>query len=90
VGLAGTTGTRVGHCLTGADISGGFAWVGIVLLRRQRLLSEQQSAMRAELERRLDELEGVDARLAEMEGRLDFTERILAKDREGRSLPPPA
>jgi hypothetical protein len=81
-------GTTIVWALLTGIITGG-AWVGIVLLRRQRLLSDQQSAMRAELERRLDELEGVDARLAEMEGRLDFAERILARDREGRPLAPP-
>lgn len=68
-------------------VSGG-VWVGIVLIGRQRRRSELQTAMRLELERRLDELEGVDTRLAELEERVDFAERLLPERREGRRLPP--
>ena len=66
--------------LTGI-VTGG-VWASIVLIGRQRRLAELQAAMRLELERRLDQLEGVDARLAELEERVDFAERLLPGRRE--------
>lgn len=69
-------------------VTGG-VWLAIVMVGRQHRLSELQTAMRRELERRLDELEGVDARLAELEERMDFAERLLADRREGQGLPRP-
>lgn len=73
--------------LTGA-ITGGVG-VGIVLLQRIRRISEQQPAELEDLRRRLDELEGVDRRLAEVEDRLEFTERLLGNQPNRVSLPPP-
>jgi hypothetical protein len=79
----------VGNTIIWALLTGlvtGGAWVGVVLLQRQRRLKLDQTGLRAELERRLDQLEGVDQRLAELEERLDFTERVLAKERQAARL----
>ena len=73
--------------LTGA-VTGG-VWVGIVLIRRFRMISERQPAELEDMRRRLDELEGVDRRLAEVEERLEFAERLLARQQEPGRLPPP-
>ncbi len=73
--------------VTGA-ISGG-VWVGIVLLQRIRRISERQPAELEDMRRRLDELENVERRLTEVEGRLEFTERLLAQQKEAGRLPPP-
>lgn len=49
---------------------------------RAQLPREQETALVAELEQRVSELEEDRHRLAELEERLDFTERLLAKTRE--------
>jgi hypothetical protein len=72
--------------LTGA-LTGG-VWVGILLMQRIRRITERQPAELEDMRRRLDELDGVERRLAEVEERLEFTERLLAK-REELRLPPP-
>jgi hypothetical protein len=74
--------------LTGG-ITGG-VWVTIVLLGRQRQLSEQYRGLQEELEQRLDQLDAVTAHVTQIEDRLDFTERILARERETGRLSPPA
>ena len=80
-------GTVVLWALLTGTVSGG-VWAAIVLLGRQRRLAERQDAIRLTLERRLDELEGVEARLAELEERVDFAERILpSHDAAPRRLP---
>ena len=71
-------GTTIIWALLTGIVTGG-TWAAIVLLGRQHRLAEQQAGMRLELERRLDELEGIETRLAELEGRVDFTERLLPK-----------
>jgi hypothetical protein len=43
----------------------------------------------AELEQRVVELESVQARVYELEERLDFTERLLARERSPGALAPP-
>lgn len=73
--------------LTGA-ITGGVG-IGIVLLQRIRKISEQQPAELEDMRRRLDELEVVERRLTEVEGRLEFTERLLAQRKDAVRLPPP-
>ncbi len=73
--------------LTGA-ITGGVG-IGIVLLQRIRKISEQQPAELEDMRRRLDELEVVERRLTEVEGRLEFTERLLAQQKDAVRLPPP-
>ena len=69
--------------LTGL-ISGG-TWVAIMLRRQQRRLSEQQQALIEDTNRRLAELDQTYQRLAEVEERLDFAERLLS----GGRVPPP-
>jgi predicted nuclease with TOPRIM domain len=80
------SGAIVWALLTGT-ISGG-VWVGIVLLRRIRQISERQPAQLEDMQRRLDELEHVDQRLAEVEARLEFAERLLSRQRDAERLPP--
>lgn len=63
--------------LTGG-LTGG-AWVGIVLLSRQRHLSAQHQELLEDRQRTLDELERISTRLIEVEDRLDFAERRLAR-----------
>lgn len=64
-------------------VTGG-AWVGIVLIRLmrgQRALTEEQARFRGDIHR-LDEMDQVHARLAEVEERLEFTERLLTRQRQ--------
>lgn len=63
--------------------------VAIVLLRRQRRMVRQEPVLLDELMRRLDELDAVHRRLAEVEERLDFTERMLSQQRDAAQLPQP-
>ncbi len=67
-------------------ITGG-VWVGILLLRRERR-GAQPRAQIEDMQRRLDELDDVGTRLADIEERLDFTERLLAEERAAGRLPP--
>jgi type II secretory pathway component PulJ len=80
-------GTILWALITGM-ISGG-AWVGIVLLRRQQRRIERQPGQLEEVQRRLDHLDVMERRLAEVEERLDFTERLLTSQREERRPSPP-
>lgn len=48
--------------------------------------AEQLATLRAEL---LDELEQVRQQVSDLGERLDFTERVLAKNRDGERLAPP-
>jgi hypothetical protein len=62
------------------------------LKRRDRhgLTTGEMHAERvAELEQRVEELESVQARVYELEERLDFTERMLARERSPGALAPP-
>lgn len=61
--------------LTGM-VTGG-VWVAIVLFSRQRWLRQQYQAMVEETDRRLSELDDTHRRMAELEERLDFTDRLL-------------
>ena len=49
---------------------------------------EGGAAPSAELESVLHELDETRMRMAELEERMDFTERLLARDREAERLPP--
>ena len=68
----------------------GAIWVGTLLVSHLRKQALQQPILLAQLEDRLDRLEQVEKRLAEVEGRLEFAERLLAAGPpdERRSLPP--
>ncbi len=71
-------------------ITGG-VWVGIVMLKRQRRLAREQMEVLEDVRRHLDSQEQLQERLAQLEERLDFTERLLIEEREGREgrrLPP--
>lgn len=81
------SGTIVWALVTGF-ITGG-VWVGIVLLRRQHKLSERQPLLFRELQERWDQLESVDQRLAEIEERLAFAERLLTQQRDAGRLSSP-
>jgi hypothetical protein len=70
-----------------AGITGG-VWVGIVLASRYRRLLAEQQAVTERLRQRLDAVEDVQGRLAEVEERLDFAERrLLQEPGARRSLP---
>ena len=65
--------------LSTAAITGG-VWVGIVLTSRHRRMLAEQQQLTERLQQRLDAVEDVQGRLAEVEERLDFTERRLLQE----------
>lgn len=71
----------------------GAVWVAIVLMQSQRRLKQYQIEMGDETQHRLDNLESLEIRLAEVEDRLAFTERLLTERRDPVALrdgaPPP-
>ena len=69
----------------------GAVWVGTLLVSHLRKQALQQPILLAQLEDRLDRLEQVERRLAEVEGRLEFAERLLAAGDppDRRTLPKP-
>jgi predicted nuclease with TOPRIM domain len=70
-----------------AGITGGI-WVGIVLTSRHRRMLDEQRQLTERLQQRLDAVEDVQGRLAEVEERLDFTERrLLQEPASRRTLP---
>jgi hypothetical protein len=78
--------TIIWALLTGL-VTGG-TWVGIVVFRHQRRLSRLTPELLGEVQSRLDELEHVNKRLAEVEERLDFAERLLTKEPDAGRLAP--
>lgn len=71
-----------------SGITGG-AWVAIVLLQRSRRLWAQNRELLEDRQRTLDELEAMGHRLIEVEDRLGFAERELARARDPERLAPP-
>jgi hypothetical protein len=70
----------VGHIVLWALLTGGItggAWVGIVLLRRQRRLTGEQWRLLEATRAQLDVMAETQARLSEAESRLDDAERAL-------------
>lgn len=63
---------------TGGIICG--VWVAIVMYGRQKRIDAGRRDL-DEMDARIDELEGAEARVAELEERLDFAERLLAQKR---------
>ena len=61
----------------------GAVWVGIVMYQRQQRIDHGRRDL-DEMDARLDELEGAEQRVAELEERLDFAERLLTQKREER------
>jgi hypothetical protein len=84
-------GTVVVWALATGAISGA-VWIGTVLVSHLRKLAREQLFLLARLEDRLERLDHVEVRLAEVEGRLEFAERMLAASLpdEQRHLPPAA
>jgi len=67
---------------------------GVALLRflpnaKTRALNQPEHEALEDLQTRLGQLEQLQERVAELEERVDFTERLLAKHREGQRLSPP-
>lgn len=59
----------------------GAVWIGIVMYERQKRINQRREGA-DELAARIDALEASEARVAELEERLDFTERLLHQHRE--------
>ena len=57
-------------------------WGGIVLWNRQKRAEREQERLEDDITRRQDELDLVNQRLAELEQRLDLSERLLKGDRQ--------
>jgi len=72
--------------LTGG-VTGG-VWMAIVLMSRQRRLSDQYRALLERTDDRLAEIEQVHQRMMELEERLDGTERQLLQEQHRHELPP--
>ena len=65
----------------------GAVWVAIVMFQRERRIDEERAGVDA-LDTRLQRLEDSDQRVAELEERLDFAERLLAAHREEAARKP--
>jgi F0F1-type ATP synthase membrane subunit b/b' len=59
----------------------GAVWIGIVMYERQKRINDRRESA-DELAARIDALEASEARVAELEERLDFNERLLHQHRE--------
>lgn len=59
----------------------GAVWIAIVMHERQKRINDRRESA-DELAARIDALEASEARVAELEERLDFTERLLHQHRE--------
>jgi hypothetical protein len=76
----------------GAIISlvfGGIALLRLLPQHKTRELDQREREALGDLQVRLGELDQLQRRLSELEERVDFAERLLAKQREDRFLPPP-
>jgi hypothetical protein len=58
----------------------GAVWVAIVMFGRQRRIEAERRGL-DEVNERLDDLDAAEQRVAELEERLDFAERLLAQKR---------
>jgi len=83
-------GAIVAWALATGAITGGI-WIGTVLVSHLRRLAREQLFLSAQLENRLEQLDRMETQLADVEGRLEFAERMIAAvdapDR--RTLPNP-
>ncbi len=57
----------------------GAVWIAIVLLRRERRSTSASDEVIDNMQRRLDALEQVDERVAQIAERVDYTEHLLAQ-----------
>jgi hypothetical protein len=58
----------------------GAVWVAIVMFGRQKRIESERRGL-DEVNQRLDDLDAAEQRVAELEERLDFAERLLAQKR---------
>jgi hypothetical protein len=65
----------------GTGLITGAVWIGVVMYERQKRINDRRESA-DELAARIDALEASEARVAELEERLDFTERLLTQHRE--------
>jgi hypothetical protein len=83
----------VGVMVTFATVGlGGYTAIRVINLVLGRLEAKGSPMLTAELDElraRVEELEAERARLVELEERVDFTERVLAGDAQGRNLEAP-
>ena len=73
--------------LTGMITAG--AWAVIVAAQREKRLADRYAAMLDHVEDQLAEMQDVAARMAAVEDRMEYTERLLVQEREAPRLPPP-
>ena len=81
---------HLGQVVLWALLTGGITgavWVAIVMFRRERRIDEERAGVDM-LDARLQRLEHSDQRVAELEERLDFAERLLAARREETAREP--
>ena len=81
---------HLGQVVLWALLTGGITgavWVAIVMFRRERRIDEERAGVDM-LDARLQRLEYSDQRVAELEERLDFAERLLAAHREEAAKEP--
>jgi len=67
---------------------------GVVLLRflpqpKSRVVNQPEREALEDIQVRLGQLDQIQERISELEERVDFAERVLAKQREGERLGPP-
>jgi hypothetical protein len=62
----------------------GAAWVGIVLMGRQKRLAREHRELLVDRQRTLDALEAVQQQVMELEDRLDFAERRLRQPEDAQ------
>jgi uncharacterized membrane-anchored protein YhcB (DUF1043 family) len=60
----------------------GAVWIGIVLWNRQKRSDRHQARLEDEIARRQEELDAVNQRIAILEERLDFSERLMKPARQ--------
>jgi len=62
-------------------------WGGIVLWNRQKRAERQQERLEDEITSRQEALDQVNQRVAQLEARLDFSERLLKTERQPDAQP---
>lgn len=68
----------------------GVAALRLLPSRKSRVVDQtEHNELLGDLQRRLDDLDQLTRRLAELEERVDFTERLVAQQRDGQRLAPP-
>jgi uncharacterized membrane-anchored protein YhcB (DUF1043 family) len=65
----------------------GAVLIGIVLWNRQKRLDREQVRLEDDITLRQEELEHVNQRVAELEHRLDMSERLLSRERQPAPRP---